>query len=195
MKKEDKIKFEEKFEELVEKTAEKRVPEVEAFEMNATLLKSAAQLRQEKKERLKERLRNREVIDRLERAVEKILEHNPTSVSNEEWENFKEKTGSIEAWKKSADKLAQDEKEGKDQGWVTLQKVAGIPIEIMLEIYGMARTLSEEGSNEEALDIAVFLTTYAPDVIDFWEAQGIILKELGKIEESQRCFDFAESIG
>lgn len=173
--------------ELVDSQVEALLEEDSYYQMYATPLKPANQVKEEHRKQLKELVSLNDMRSQLDKAQSLILSLMPHFVPPEEFSKIQNEIES------APEHFMQHlQAEGDAEKIFLLQTIFGFSNETLISIYKLAADLFQKGHFEDALAIFTFLSTMAPHVTSYWVAQGVCLQSLNRNEEAIVAFTAAK---
>ena len=157
------------------------------YEAMATPLKPAKQWKSEHRKQILETLSFNDFSKNMDKAVEIIMDRLPKMVSKGEWEQIVDEFSHIEQnfQENSAIEL-------QEESFITNQQLMGISDKTLNSIYTLGRTLVEEKSFDQALNIFHALCFFNPWVGEYWLGLGMCLFNMNEYDQALEILNMAQ---
>lgn len=171
----------------LEEMADSYLEKDDFYEAMATPLKPAKQWKNEHRKQILETLNLNDFSINMDKAVEIIMDRLPKMVPKADWERIVDEFSHIEQ-----NFQENSVKEQEDGAIVTNQQLMGISDETLNSIYLLGRTLVEEKSFDNALNVFHALCFFNPWVGEYWLGLGICLFHLNEYDQALEILNMAQ---
>jgi tetratricopeptide (TPR) repeat protein len=183
-------KFELFLKDFIESQVDSFLDDDDDYQMKATALKSAKQLKQEHLNRIKESLLMKDFRTSMTKAVSLIFTKLPQNINHEDFKKILSEMDHILEHLASPPQL--DTRIGEEPRTIIFRNLWGISNDTLLNIHHFANVLIEKREYEEANDLLIFLVTISPDIAGFWISRGICLQGMDRDEEALQVLHVAK---
>lgn len=160
-------------EKRLDQAAEGLLDEESVYELHATPLVSAQQLRAQHKERIKNYLRDNELKRSIGRGFDLIRQDIIEVLTKEQLEPFFAELGKINPRALDNPSPKVQKLLAEKSATLTFQDVFELSNEILKQIYTLGYQYFQRKEYEHAIDIFAIVTTLNPFVTEFWNAMAL----------------------
>lgn len=180
-----------KLEERLDKAAEGLLDEDGVYELKATPLMSAKELKAQHKASIKEFLRDNELKRAIGRGFDLIRQDIIEVLDKDQLEPFFAELGKVnsEALDNPSDKVRQKLAEGSLT--LTFQEVFDLSNDIIKQIYTLGYQYFQRKEYDKAIDIFSIITTLNPFVTEFWNAMALCFQAKQEWNKAMETFAIA----
>lgn len=183
-------KFELFLKEFIESQVDSLLKDDDYYQVKATALKSAKQLKLEHRTQIKESLLMKDFRNSMTKAVSLIFTKLPQHINHED---FKKVQGELEHILEHLATPPQLDTNGEEEPQpIIFRNLWGISNETLLHIHHFANTLIQKHEYADANDLLIFLVTISPDIAGFWVSRGICLQGMDRDEEALQVLNVAK---